>query len=140
MTTDTPTLIQNNSILLFDGHCNLCSGVVQFILTKEKNNLLYFASLQSEAGAAILAHFHINPAEVDSLVLVEQGRSYIKSAAALRVARYLKGLYPWLFGFIIVPPFIRNMVYDYVARHRYKWYGRQESCMVPQPRWARRFL
>lgn len=125
---------------MFDGYCNFCSSTVQFVIEKEKKPGLYFCSLQSPAGQAILQHFHIDRAITDSLVLIEREKAYVKSAAALRLSRYLRGLYPLLFGFIIVPPFIRNAVYDYIARHRYKWFGKSESCMLPDPKVKARFL
>lgn len=125
---------------MFDGYCNFCSSTVQFVIDKEKTPDIYFCSLQSQAGQAILQHFNIDPSVTDSLVLIEHGKSYVRSAAALRLSRHLRSLYPLLFGFIIVPPFIRNAVYDYIARHRYKWFGKLESCMLPDPKVKARFL
>lgn len=132
--------LHHKTILLFDGYCNFCSNTVQFILKHEKNKELFFASLQSETGIELLNHYHINPAETDSLVLVENNTAYVKSSAALRVSTHLKGLYPALFGFMIVPAFIRNWVYDFIARNRYKWFGKSESCMLPDPSVKQRFL
>lgn len=125
---------------MFDGYCNFCSSTVQFVIDKEKTPDLYFCSLQSQAGQAMLKLFNIDPSVTDSLVLIEHDKAYIKSSAALRLSRHLKALYPLLFGFIIVPPFIRNAVYDYIARHRYKWFGKSESCMLPDPKVKARFL
>lgn len=132
--------LRHKSILLFDGYCNFCSSTVQFIFEHEKNHRLHFASLQSENGIALLKHYQIDPLKTDSLVLIENDRAFIKSSAALRLAKYLKNLYPLLAGFIIIPPFLRNLVYDYIARHRYKWFGKSESCMIPDKELAKRFL
>ncbi len=132
--------LQHKTILLFDGYCNFCSNTVQFILKHEKNNALFFASLQSETGVGLLNHYHIDPAKTDSLVLVENDKAYVKSSAALKVSTYLKGLYPSLFGFMIIPAFIRNWVYDFIARNRYKWFGKSDSCMLPDPSVKQRFL
>ncbi len=132
--------LKNKTILLFDGYCNLCHSSVQFVLKHEKNNDLYFTSLQSPSGIEILNHYSINPKETDSLVLIEKNKAYIKSSAALRVSKYLKGLYPIAFGLLIIPSFIRNWVYDYVAKNRYKWYGKMDNCLVPDGNLLKRFL
>ncbi len=133
-------ILKNKTILLFDGYCNLCHSSVQFVLKHEKNQELYFTSLQSPIGIEILNHYSINPKETDSLVLIEKNKAYIKSSAALRLGKYLKGFYSLGFIFIIVPPFIRNCVYDYIAKNRYKWYGKQDSCIVPDENLAKRYL
>jgi predicted DCC family thiol-disulfide oxidoreductase YuxK len=132
--------LKYKTILLFDGYCNLCNSSVQFVLKHEKKEELYFTSLQSEAGIEILKEYSIDVNKVDSLVLIENNKAYIKSSAALKAAKYLKGLYPLLFSFIIVPPFIRNFVYDFIARNRYKWYGKSDTCMIPDKQVAQRFL
>lgn len=131
---------RHKPILLFDGHCNFCNSTVQFVAKHEKKSRLYFTSLQSSAGRELLEHYQIDPAKTDSLVFIENNKAYVKSAAALRITKYMKGFYPILTVFLIVPAFIRNAVYDYIARHRYKWFGRSESCMLPDKELARRFL
>jgi predicted DCC family thiol-disulfide oxidoreductase YuxK len=133
-------ILKNKTILLFDGYCNLCHSSVQFVLKHEKNNDLYFTSLQSPIGEEILKHYSINPNEIDSLVLIEKNKAYIKSSAALRVSKYLKGFYPICFGLLIIPSFIRNWVYDYVAKNRYKWFGKMDNCLVPDENLSKRFL
>lgn len=132
--------LNHKAILLFDGYCNLCNSSVQFVLKHEKKEELYFTSLQSEAGIEILKEYAIDVNKVDSLVLIENNQAYIKSSAALRASKYLKGLYPLLFSFIIVPAFIRNFVYDFIARNRYKWYGKSDTCMIPDKKISHRFL
>lgn len=133
-------IIDTKPILLFDGYCNLCNNSVQFIYKHEKKAELYFGSLQSEKGIELLNLHHINPIEVDSLILIQNNIAYSKSSAALRLTPYLKGLYPLLYVLLIVPPFMRNAVYDYIARNRYKWFGKSESCMMPDKELVKRFL
>lgn len=132
--------LEHKTVLLFDGYCNFCSNTVQFILKHEKKQNIFFASLQSEIGMELLQQYHIDPSQTDSLVLIENKRAYIKSSAALRVSKHLKGLYPALFAFMIVPAFLRNAVYDWIARNRYKWFGKSDSCMLPDPAVKKRFL
>lgn len=134
-------LKKNNSpILLFDGHCNLCNNSIQFVLRHEKKAIIQFASLQSEIGTRLLQQHAINTKEIDSLVLIDNETVFVKSAAALRLTKHLKGLYPALIILLVVPAFIRDVVYDYVARNRYKWFGKTDSCMVPSPKFKNRFL
>lgn len=132
--------LEHKTVLLFDGYCNFCNNTVQFILKHEKKQDIFFASLQSEIGTELLQQYHIDPSQTDSLVLIENKRAYIKSSAALRVSKHLKGLYPALFAFMIVPVFLRNAVYDWIARNRYKWFGKSDSCMLPDPAVKKRFL
>jgi predicted DCC family thiol-disulfide oxidoreductase YuxK len=133
-------ILKNKTILLFDGYCNLCHSSVQFILRHEKNNSIYFTSLQSPIGIEILNQYSINPNKIDSLVLIQKNKAYIKSSAALRVTKYLKGLYPIAFSLLIIPSFLRNWVYDYIAKNRYKWFGKMSSCLVPDENLSKRFL
>jgi predicted DCC family thiol-disulfide oxidoreductase YuxK len=127
-------------ILLFDGVCNLCNASVQFVLKRDPEGRFRFASLQSEAAQELLAQFEHAPADLSTVVLIENGQLYTKSDAALRAARRLPGLWPLLYGFIILPRFLRNGVYDWIARNRYRWFGREEQCMLPRPEWKERFL
>jgi predicted DCC family thiol-disulfide oxidoreductase YuxK len=127
-------------IVYFDGVCNLCEGTVQFLLKKNKKKNLLFASLQSDPGQKMLRQFELPLNNFNSFVFVENGKLYQRSTGALRVTRHLQGLWPMLYAFIIVPPFIRNAVYDYVARNRYKWYGKKNECWLPTPEIKKRFL
>ncbi|MCG3087885.1 thiol-disulfide oxidoreductase DCC family protein [Sporosarcina cyprini] len=127
-------------IVLFDGECNFCNSSVQFIIKRDPANHFLFSSLQSETGKKYVKQFHI-PDDVDSLVLIDNGRAYTKSAAALHIAKKLDGLWHLLFLFILVPRKIRDKVYDYVAKNRYKWFGKQEeACMLPTPEERKRFI
>lgn len=130
----------HNPILLFDGYCNFCNSSVQFILKHEKRKQLVFASLQSDVGKELLQQYNIDSTKIDSLVLIENNKAYIKSSAAIRLTKYLKGLYPLAQLFLIIPYLIRNLVYDYIAKNRYKWFGKSESCMIPDQSIANRFL
>ncbi len=130
----------NKSLLLFDGVCNLCNSSVQFILLRDKKDRFRFASLQSDYGQNLLREHNLPTETFNSLVLVENGKVFKKSTAALRIASKLKGLWPLLFAFIIIPPFIRNFVYDIIAKNRYRWFGKKEECMLPRPEWKQKFL
>lgn len=120
--------------------CNLCNSSVNFVIKKDKNDVFRFAALQSEIGSQYINKFNIDPSQTDSIILIDVDKHYIKSSAALTIAKSLKGVYPLLYAFIIVPAFIRNWVYDYIAKNRYKWYGKKESCMIPTPELKSKFL
>lgn len=135
MNSEEPT-----PILLFDGVCNLCNGLVKWVIQRDKTGKIRFASLQSARGRELQQSFNINPDQLDSLVLIHQGKAHTKSDAALLLARELGGIYPALGVFRIVPRFIRDLVYDVVARNRYRWFGQSEACMLPRPEWKSRFL
>ena len=127
-------------IVLFDGVCNLCDSAVQFIIRHDKKNTFLFASLQSETGQKLLAKFNLPLDELNSFILVDNDKAYTRSTGALMVLKRLKGLWPLLYGFIIVPKFIRDGVYNWVGRNRYKWYGKKDACMIPTPELKARFL
>jgi predicted DCC family thiol-disulfide oxidoreductase YuxK len=127
-------------ILLFDGVCNLCNTSVTLVIRRDKKDLFRFAALQDPAGQELIEKYQIDTSLTDSIILIEDDKAYVKSTAALKVARHLGGAYPLLYGFMIVPNFIRNWVYDYVAKNRYKWFGKKESCMIPTPELKSKFL
>ncbi|MEH7884211.1 thiol-disulfide oxidoreductase DCC family protein [Bacillus sp. JJ1609] len=126
-------------VILFDGVCNFCDASVQFILNRDPKGIFQFASLQSEAGQNLVKKHNV-PADVDSMILIEDDKVYYKSTAALRISRHLQGAWKWLYGFIIVPSPMRNIVYNLIAKNRYKWFGQKESCMLPPPNIRKRFL
>ncbi|MFD1207048.1 MULTISPECIES: DCC1-like thiol-disulfide oxidoreductase family protein [Sporosarcina] len=127
-------------IILFDGECNFCNKSVQFIIKRDPSAHFYFTSLQSETGERYRKQYKI-PDDIDSLVLIEKGKSYTKSAAALHIAKKLDGLWHLLFLFILVPRKLRDGVYDYIAKNRYKWFGKNEdACMLPPPEIRKRFI
>lgn len=127
-------------IILFDGVCNLCNNTVQFILKRDKKEQFRFGSLQGNAGQQLLQRFHLPTTDFGSFVLVEGDRFYTRSTAVLRMLKRLGGGWSLLYSFIIVPKFIRDGVYNLVARNRYKWFGKREECMVPKPELKARFL
>lgn len=127
-------------IILFDGVCNLCNSSVNFVIRNDKKRIFKFSPLQSNYGQQFLKKHSISTIDTDSIILIVNDKSFTKSTAALHIAKHLSGLYPLLFVFIIVPKFIRNWVYDYIAKNRYKWYGKKESCMIPTPELKERFI
>lgn len=134
-------LPKDKKIILFDGVCNLCNSAVQFVIKRDSKDIFRFVALQSELGQKIVDHIGIDTKNIDSIILYEPGKAYYyKAAAALQIVKELGGLYICLRVFSVFPAFISNTVYDYVARHRYQWYGRRESCMVPTPELSAKFL
>lgn len=128
------------SIVLFDGVCNLCNSSVQFILKRDRRERFVFASLQSNKGQEILRRFELPTSNFNSFILVDNGKIYTRSSAALRMLKLLGGGWQFFFAFIIIPPFIRNAIYNLIARNRYKWFGKKESCWIPTPELRERFL
>ena len=126
--------------MLFDGECNLCNGAVQFVLRRDPKARFRFASLQSAAGRAVLEATGNRATLPDSIVLVQDGRVRVKSAAALAIARGLRWPWPLLAVFWLVPNPVRDLVYDWIARNRHRWFGRQQQCWVPTPALRERFL
>ena len=133
-------MINDKKIIRFEGVCNLCNGAVTYIIKRDKKNIFKFAALQSEIGQELISKFNIDTLKVDSIILIDGEKNYEKSTAALHIAKHLSGTYHLLFGFMIVPKFLRNAIYDYIARNRYKWFGKKESCMIPTPELKSKFL
>ena len=130
----------HKSILLFDGECNLCEASVLFVLKHEKKSHLYFCPLQSITGVQILKQHGIDSKTIESVVLIENNKAYTKSTAALRVLKYLKIPYSLGYLFIIIPSGIRNYLYLWIAKNRFKWFGKKDSCIVPTDELLKRFL
>ncbi len=126
-------------VVLFDGECNFCDSSVQFIINRDPKGIFQFASLQSETGEELTRKHHMAQ-DVDSMVLIEDGKVYYKSAAALRISRHLKGAWKLLYALMAVPRPLRDLGYDFIARNRYKWFGKKDSCMLPPPHIRKRFL
>ncbi len=136
-----PNIPENKQLILFDGVCNLCNSSVQFVIKHDKKKQFLFASLQSDTGTKIIDHFKIDREKTDSILLfTKSGKIYSRSTAALLIASKLKFPINVLILFIIIPPFIRNVVYNYIAKNRYKWYGKKEACYIPTPELKARFL
>ena len=134
-------LPKNKKLILFDGVCNLCNSSIQYVIKHDKKNLFMFTALQSEAGKQIIEKYNIDTKKIDSILLYtpEKGIDY-KSTAALKVANKLGFPQSLMSIFFIIPPFIRNWVYDYIAKNRYKWYGKKDACMIPTPELKSKFL
>lgn len=131
---------QNKKIILFDGVCNLCNGSVIFMIKRDKKDVLRYAALQTEIGQEMVEKYNIDTSKIDSIILIDNDKYYYKSTAALRIARHLSGAYPLLAVFLILPAFMRDWIYDIIARNRYKWFGKKESCMIPTPELKSKFI
>lgn len=127
------------SVILFDGVCNLCNSSVNFIIDRDRG-YFRFASLQSEYAHDLLKNLDYDPATLESIVLLQGSTIKTKSSAALEIARHLKGGWKALTVFKLLPVSFRDLIYDFIARHRYKWFGKQDSCRIPTPELKERFL
>ena len=127
-------------ILLFDGHCNLCNAWVQYVVKRDSSSTIRFASLQSGAGRRLLEEHKIDANYIDSLVLFEEEKFSVSSNAALRTLSYFDGWERHLIFLSVVPRSLRDLVYRFIAKNRYKWFGRREQCMVPTAELSKRFL
>ena len=139
--TKTPnSQLPTGPILLFDGPCNLCNKGVQFFLSQDKKGLIHFASLQSKIGQELLKKFSLPLTDHDSLVLIEGNRYWLKTDAIIKASTRLGGFYRLLAGFKIIPLFIRDFTYSQIANNRYKWFGKQDTCFIPNKKYTHRFL
>jgi len=127
-------------LLLFDGECNLCTGSVRFVIKRDPDAIFTFASLQSQIGERLCEQYGIDPQKRDSMVLIDNDKAYVRSNAALRIAGKLRGPCRLAVVFYVVPRFIRDAVYRLIARNRYRWFGKRESCWLPTPELQKRFL
>lgn len=134
-------VIEGKKVILFDGVCNLCNSSVNRVIRWDKKNLFLFASLQSEFGIKLVEKLGIDTSQIDSIILYDPGVSYeVKSSAILKITNDLGGWWKLMNIFWIVPTALRNYVYDFVAKNRYKWYGKKDSCMIPTPELKAKFL
>lgn len=127
-----------SAIVLFDGVCNFCNESVNFIIERDRENYFKFAPLQSETGKKLLREYDLQ--NTDTIVLIENGMAYTRSTAALRIARRLSGAWSWLYGFIVVPPVVRDFFYKLFSKNRYRLFGKKDACMMPMPEIRERFL
>ncbi|WP_298421360.1 DCC1-like thiol-disulfide oxidoreductase family protein [uncultured Kordia sp.] len=136
------SLPKDKKIILFDGVCNLCNSSINKVIARDTKDIFRFASLQSAIGIAIQTHLKLDPTDLDSVILYEPttDRYYEKSSAALRIMNGFGGAWKLMNFFYISPAFLRNIAYNYIAKNRYKWYGKQESCMMPTPELKAKFL
>lgn len=131
---------KDGAVILFDGVCNFCNSSVQFIIRRDRSGTFRFASLQSDKAQRLLAEQEDVPPSLDSLLLIEKGRVYTESTAVLRIAGKLDGLWKAAALLLIIPRPLRNLVYRFIARNRYRWFGRRNECMIPTPEQRNRFL
>jgi predicted DCC family thiol-disulfide oxidoreductase YuxK len=132
--------MQKEGIVLFDGVCNFCNESVQFIIKRDPKGYFKFAALQSEDGQALLKKYNLPIETIDTIVLIENKKAYTLSTVPLRITRKLYRLWSLLYIFVLVPSFIRDPIYRWIARNRYKWFGKKETCMMPTPEIRNRFL
>lgn len=131
---------QPKSIVFFDGVCNLCSASIDFILKRDTKNQFLVGTLQADLSKKILTNYAVREDYLESLILLERGQVYFKSTAALRIARNLNGVWPVFFLLIVLPLWIRDPVYDWVGRNRYRWFGKKNTCRIALPSERARFL
>ena len=129
----------NYAVILFDGVCNLCRASVRFVIDRDSKTRFRFAFLQSDGGRRLLEEYGLSASELTAVILITEGRAYKKSTAVLRIARMLDGLWPLLFAFIIVPPALRDTVYDFIGKRRYRWFGKMDACWAPSEDFDDRF-
>jgi predicted DCC family thiol-disulfide oxidoreductase YuxK len=128
-------------IILFDGVCNLCEASIVYVIKHDKKDIFRFVALQSDLGQRIVKHIGINTNHIDSVILYEPGIAYYyKSSAVVEIAKGLSGIFTWFTLFQILPTVLRDYVYDYVAKNRYKWYGKKQECLVPNKEVVSKFL
>ncbi len=141
MAGKSPILIpKGKKVLLFDGVCNLCNGFVQFVLKRDKKKIFLFASLQSATGKQLLEKHEKPVNELSTVVLIEGKNIYTHSDVGLRIAKELGGIYTLFSYLAFLPKGFRDKVYNWIAKNRYRWFGKKEVCMLPQPEWKMRFL
>ena len=133
-------LTENHAVVLFDGVCNLCNGLVNFLVDHDQEAYFKLAALQSDEGKALLEKYGLSSEALDSLILIEEGQVYQRSSAALRIARRFGRAWTLLYALILVPPPVRDRIYDWVAENRYSWFGRRDQCRRPTPELEERFL
>lgn len=148
MCCNTDSIIDSNSVhsrnefsvILFDGVCNFCNSSVNFIIERDYKNRFKFAALQSGKGQELLRRYNINTDNLKTIILIEGGKYYAKTTAALRITKHLKGIWKIFYIFIIIPPIVRNIVYNIIAKYRYKWFGRKDACRIPAQDEKEKFL
>ncbi len=130
----------NDPVIFFDGVCNLCNSAVDFIIKRDSKGTFKFSSLQSPEAQKLLKSVNLDQEELTTMILLKQGQVYTRSDAALEIARNLDGVWPLLYGLKVVPKFIRNGVYQWISRNRYRWFGKRDTCRIPTDQEKQRFL
>ncbi len=132
-------VLQNKGIILFDGVCNLCNGFVQKVIAADKNDYFRFASLQSNEAKELLKN-HPEFFSLKTIIFLEKDKIYTRSTAALKISKHLSGIWPLLQTGYLFPSFLRDGIYNIIAKNRYKWFGKKDQCMVPSPQLKSKFL
>ena len=132
--------MQENQVILFDGVCNFCNYLVNFAIKKDKKKILRFAPLQGETAKRLITDYKINHTTLSSVIFIDNGKAYTQSSAALRICKHLDSGWKLFYGLIVIPKFIRDAIYNIIARNRYKWFGKKDTCMIPTPWIKDRFL
>ncbi|WP_419960163.1 thiol-disulfide oxidoreductase DCC family protein [Psychrobacillus sp. BM2] len=127
------------AIILFDGECNFCDASVQFIIKRDPKGYFQFAAQQSDIGVTLRTKYAVADT-LDSILVIDQHKVYNSSDAALHISKHLNGLWSLLYVLMIIPKPIRNLVYKFIAKNRYAWFGKKDSCMIPAPEIRNRFL
>lgn len=127
-------------VVLFDGVCNLCNSSVNWIIDHDKEGKFKFASLQSVYGQNVVKQFNLTGEYMDTVLLLDDDKLYKRSEAVLRIAKHIGGIHTLAYVFIIIPAFVRDMFYNFVARNRYRWFGKQDACRIPTPELKAKFL
>lgn len=130
----------SNPVVLFDGVCNFCNGAVNFLIRQDGEGSLRYAALQSDAGQQLLQQYGLPEANFNSFVLIKEGKVYQRSGAALKLLPYLPWYWQWANIGWLLPPSLRDGIYNLIAKNRYRWFGKKEACMVPTPEVRQRFL
>lgn len=130
----------SQSVIFFDGVCNICNASVDFIIRRDKKNQFLLGALQDSLSKKVLKKYQVREDYLDSLVLLEGGKVYFKSTAALKIARKLSGIWPVFYPLIYLPKNLRDAVYDWIGNHRYKWFGKKNTCRIPSPEEESKFL
>jgi len=131
---------EQNPIILFDGYCNLCNSWIDFIIKRDKSKIFKFAAISSESGKEILKNYTVETEGIDSIILIENEKCYTKSSATLEITKRLSGIWPALYVLMILPKYFRDFIYDFIAKNRYRIFGRKESCRLPSPAEKERFI
>lgn len=129
-----------HAVVLFDGVCNFCNSAVNFVIEHDKKNYFRFAPLQSESGQKLIKEHHLDSPDIDSVIVIDGGKAFTHSSAALKIIRHLGGIWSVGYAFIIVPKFIRDFFYKLFARYRYRLFGKKDTCMMPTPEIRAKFL
>ncbi|MGG1600540.1 MULTISPECIES: thiol-disulfide oxidoreductase DCC family protein [Paenibacillus] len=133
-------MTDGHPLIFYDGVCGFCQRIVQFILPRDRNARFRFVAIQSDIGRKLLLHHGMDPDALSTFVLLDRGKVYTRSTAGLRVLRGLGGGWPLLYAFMAVPRPIRDAVYEWIARHRYRFFGRSDACLLPDSKARERFL